>query len=83
MGRSPDFDNMTPKQVREWGAELAWQASQFGEIKATLIVNCKPGRTLHDRGIVYDESKTVLSNLLHILETLAFAIPPQPTKEKR
>lgn len=66
-----DFDNMTPKEVREWGKNLAWHASQFGEIRATLIVNCQTGRRLNDLGIDYDERSSVLTNLVVILEKLA------------
>jgi hypothetical protein len=69
-GRMPDFDEMTPKNVREWGKEIAWQASQFGEIKATLIVNCREGRALRKLGIEYDDTKLVLPNLVHILQQL-------------
>lgn len=66
----PNFDDMTPKQVREWGSEIGHQAAQFGELRATLIVNCRPGRALHGVGIAYDESKPVLKNLVSILEQL-------------
>jgi hypothetical protein len=70
----PNFDEMTPKQVREWGEKLSRNAQQFGEIQAMLIVNCQPGRMLDGLGIRYDESKTVLNNLIHILESLAFPL---------
>lgn len=64
---TPHFDSMTPAQVREWGEEAAYRASQLGEVKATLIVNCKRG-TLVD--CEYDDTKPVVNNLVTILETL-------------
>jgi hypothetical protein len=67
----PDFDNMTPNQVREWGEKLTDHARQLDEIRATLIVNCEPGRRLHNHGIDYDPFKSVLHNLCHILESLS------------
>lgn len=65
-----DFDNMTPKQVREWGENLAYDASQLGEVRATLIVNCKEGRPLRKLGITYDKNRNVISNLVIILKKL-------------
>ena len=65
-----DFDSMTPKEVRKWGNELAYDASQLGEVRATLIVNCEEGRTLAELGLTYDESHSVVSNLMHILTRL-------------
>ncbi len=70
MSETPNFDEMSPKEVRAWGNELAWQASQFGEIKATLIVNCREGRALHKLGITYSENNSVIHNLVGILGTL-------------
>ena len=66
----PDWDDMTPSEVRKWGEDLAYRASQFGEMRATLIVNCQPGRRLADLGIQYDDSKVSLTNLVHILDSL-------------
>ena len=62
----PNFDTMTPAEVREWGSEAAYRASQLGEVKATLIVNCKRG-TL---GCDYDDKQTVVYNLVAILGSL-------------
>ncbi len=66
----PDFNNMTPKQVREWGNIISRRSSEFGLIHATILTECRPGRSLDDFGIKYDESKSVLYNLIYILETL-------------
>ena len=66
----PDFKDMIPKQVCEWGMELVGQARSFGEMRATLIVNCMPGRPLHKLGIFYDESRPALANMVAILESL-------------
>lgn len=70
MSTTPNFDDMSPKQVCEWGKSLLSHANQFGEIRATLIVNCQEGRALHNLGIKYDESASTLSNLVYILATL-------------
>ena len=69
----PDFDELSPNQVRAWGEKLAYAAQQFREIRATLVVNCEEGRALHDLGIRYDDSRTVLNNLVAILDELRAA----------
>lgn len=51
---------------------MVYRASQLGEVRATLIVNCKPGRPLHKMGIAYDESASVIKNLVGILGKLIF-----------
>lgn len=45
-------------------------ADECRSIKATLCVNCQPGRVLHNLGCVYDEKKSVHTNLIGILEKL-------------
>ena len=77
----PNFDEMTPKQVREWGSEIANHAAQFSELRATLIVNCQSGRALHGVGIAYDECKPALTNLVSILEQLVNRVQNQATIE--
>ena len=74
----PNFDEMTPKQVRIWGEELVFRAKQFGEIQATLIVNCKPGARLNSYGIAYNEDILLLRNLVAILEKLCDLADRQP-----
>lgn len=64
------LDNMTPKQTRDWVSILLSCTRQFEEIKATLIINCQRDRLLGQNGIIYDEKRTVLSNLISILRTL-------------
>lgn len=76
-----DFDNMTPKQIRKWGETLSHHAQQFGEIRATLIVNCKEGRVLRKLGIVYDEKRGVLPNLVHILQQLVGQVEKKREKD--
>ena len=71
---TPQFDDMTPNQIREWGTEAAHRVSQFGEIRATLIVNCEPGRVLHKHGLTYDDTRPVLWNLVGILTQLTEAV---------
>lgn len=84
MTALPKFDEMSSKQVQEWGKEVASRAAQFGELQATLIVNCRPGRALHGLGIEYDESKPTLTNMVFILEQLvakakqATEVTPKP-----
>jgi len=68
----PDFDNLTPKQVRKWGLEMTRRAREWGEIKATLMANCRPGQML-GRGLEYDDTKAVIHNLVSILEKLALS----------
>jgi hypothetical protein len=63
----PDWENTTPIQLQEWGKKLGYAAHQYGEIRATLIVNCMEGRALYKLGITYDDKKTVLNNLVAIL----------------
>lgn len=65
------LDGLTPKRVYDWGKELSSRASQFGEIQATLIVNCEEGRRLHKLGVRYDKHLSVLHNLVGILDKLA------------
>lgn len=65
-----DYDNATPKQVREWGKRLAHDASVLGEVRATLIVNCSEDRPLNKLGISYDKGHGVLANLVYVLESL-------------
>jgi hypothetical protein len=72
----PNFDEMTPAQVREWGTKLAQQASEWAQIKATLVVNCDPVRRLGRLGFEYEEHRSVLSNLVGILEGLADRCSP-------
>jgi len=70
----PNWDEMTPKDVREYCNTLAHRASEWGEIKATLIVNCQEGRRLHRLGLRYDDTKRPLWNMVNILEQLAIAL---------
>lgn len=35
MIEMPDFDNMSPKQIREWGNDLVRAANENGDIRAT------------------------------------------------
>lgn len=65
-----DFDNMTPKEIRELGETLSHRANQFGEMRATLQANCEPGQALHDLGATYNEHRSALNNLVSILFTL-------------
>lgn len=66
-------------KVRDVGKSLASEvakiegmADEFGSIRATLILNCEPGRELNKLGLSYDQSKSVHANLVHILEQLVF-----------
>ena len=68
----PDFDNMSPNEVREWGRNLIDRARQFDEIAATLRKHCEPEGLLYVYGLNYYETQTVLSNLLSILKRLAY-----------
>jgi hypothetical protein len=67
---TPNFDNMTPKEVREWGSEVAHRAAQLGEVRATLIVNCERGTIPYE----YDDTKLPVHNLVGILEALTFRV---------
>lgn len=66
----PDFPNATPNEVEQWGKQIAYEARQFREIQATLIVNCEQGRRLGRLGLQYDKDKVVLHNLVAILDSL-------------
>jgi hypothetical protein len=50
--------------------KLERDSEELGQIRATLAVNCAPGRVLATHGCEYDKSKLVLSNLIMILERL-------------
>jgi len=80
MMELPNFDEMSPKQIREWGNELARHASEWGEMVATLKVNCASGRTLAGLGIEYDESRSALANLVWILTKLVDQNKSKQTK---
>ena len=43
---------------------------ELDSIRATLEVNCQPGRSLSNYGCKYDENKTIHDNMFHVLETL-------------
>lgn len=66
----PNFYEMTPKQVREWGVAAAFRASQYGDMKATMQVNCQEGGMLHKHGCEYDDTKMAVTNLANIMMTL-------------
>jgi hypothetical protein len=70
MIEMPDFDNMSPKQIREWGNDLVRAANENGDIRATLQVQCMPGRPFHTLGIEFDEKRSTIVNLILILEKL-------------
>ena len=53
---------------------LESDSAELGQIRATLIVNCQPGRTLHARGITYDETKSVLVNVFDMMTKLTAVI---------
>ena len=59
----PNFDKMTLDQIREWSDDAAYRVSQLGEIKATLVVNCRRGYLPCE----YNDTHTVLWNLIAIL----------------
>lgn len=56
--------------VKKHCEPLADAAGKLSEIRASLVVNCMPGRTLNMHGCSYDESKSVHANLIAILEIL-------------
>lgn len=60
----PDFDNMTLNDIKQWARSVGVKNYQLGEIEATLKVNCKRG-SFGD--YVYDDSKSVTTNLVNIL----------------
>lgn len=69
MSGLPDFDHATPEEIRKWGEELAYQAAQFSQIKASLIVSCVKGQRLA-KFVEYDNTEPLLSNLVRIFEVL-------------
>ena len=65
-----NLDNMTQREIKELCDSFEGRVQELGEIRATLIVNCKEGRALHKLGIEYDDKKTALRNLVYILDRL-------------
>ena len=57
-------------EVHDEYEALKYRAGQFDEIRATLVVNCQPHRTLGKLDITYDHSRSVNTNLFSILTKL-------------
>ena len=83
----PDFHNTTPAEIEQWAKKLTNAASQYGEVVATLIVNCKPGRKLAKYGCKYSESHSLVWNLIEILEhltkTAELVVEEEPNMEDK
>lgn len=65
-----DLENMTIKEIRKEIARLEGNSRELGEIRATLVVNCRRGRRLAQLNISYADHKSVLNNLIEILQIL-------------
>lgn len=65
-----NIDDMSIKEIRELCGDLGYTAQQFGEIRATLIINCQKEHAIGEFGITYDENRSVLNNMVYILEQL-------------
>lgn len=73
----PPLSQLDKRQaaVRELCKQLENDSHQYGCVRATLTVNCAPGRLLAKFGCTYDESQSVHTNLVGILEKLTKLIP--------
>ena len=72
--RVEEFESKTIAEICEEVERLGRGALQLGKIRATLIVNCREDQSLGKLGCKYDESKSVLVNLISIIERLILNI---------
>ena len=70
VSTTEEFESKTIREIREQGERLGRDASQLAEVRATLIVNCREDQSLGKLGCKYDESRSVLVNLVSIFERL-------------
>ena len=54
--------------------ELESDSRELGQIRDTLIVVCRAGKGLYPRGFTYDETKSVLVNLVNVLTKLTAVV---------
>ena len=83
----PDLDDMTIEEIRKELARLRGNSRELDEVRAILAVNCRRGQQLHELGIYYDNQKSVLSNVVRVLNKLMREIEvltayENPTKSK-
>lgn len=65
-----NIEDMTIKEIRKEIARLEGNSRELREIKATLVVNCRSGRALSKLGIIYDNQRSTLHNVVRILHEL-------------